>query len=241
MLTPSILSLEFGLVHYAPDRPPSLKQFTLRNDSEFAIKIFGVVRNTSAKDFPGIIKVFDVDTGLDFDDEAFLQMATDLPQEEISIAPQETKQVLAMFSPLFLDRNPKTSARTSFVNISTDIDFIYRTETESTTVDETNEFLRIGVTATLCTSILFVDDGEIEFINCLVGNTYVRDIQIWNRSECSLSFRICEEKQSTSNLQITFQEFDTGRLLPFARPIHIAAFASKRIRVTFRAEVRQNR
>jgi hypothetical protein len=242
-LLSSLESLDFGLVHYAPELPPVLKQLTLKNEADNAISICAVVRNASAKDFPAIVKLIDAD-GIDITDESSSRMVADLPQEDIIISPRQLKSVFVVLLPFFLDRNPKTSARTSFVNISAEIDIIYRVEAENNSVPATKASLSLNATATLCTSILFVDDCDIEFINCLAGNTYVRDIQIWNRSECSLTFRICpvkdkdlQGKGKTSAHLLVFQEFDTSRVLQFDRAIQIAAFASKRIRLSFRAEV----
>jgi hypothetical protein len=66
---------------------------------------------------------------------------------------------------------------------------------------------------------------------------YVRDMQVWNRSECPLSFKIIplHDIANDSHQILSFQEFDTGRIIPYDRIINIPAFASKRLRVVFRA------
>jgi hypothetical protein len=95
----------------------------------------------------------------------------------------------------------------------------------------------ITISAMICTSILYADETDIEFDSCIVGNTYMRDIQIWNRSECPLLYRLSPLLGMVKDLpSISFQEFETGRQLNFDRTIVVPAFASKRIRLVFKAE-----
>ena len=86
----------------------------------------------------------------------------------------------------------------------------------------------------ICYSILYIDQTEnqtegesnsrqrtIDFSSCLVGNTYFRDIQLWNRSECSLVYQIRPQNSNVS--AFTFGDAETGDKLPFLRLDHYHA------------------
>ena len=100
--------------------------------------------------------------------------------------------------------------------------------------------------ASLCSSVLYIDQTEneskienskgqraIDFSSCLIGSTYFRDIQLWNRSECPLMYQIRPQEGVTTGL--AFADAETGSNLPFMKPLKVPSFASKRIRVSFKA------
>ncbi|EME29700.1 uncharacterized protein Gasu_29210 [Galdieria sulphuraria] len=108
--------------------------------------------------------------------------------------------------------------------------------------------LMIKVTGRLCPSVLLPDTHEIVFDNCSVGETYVRDLNVWNLSEISSSFtfglkyidRITLDGKSSYRLTggnlghwIYIVDYETGASIEDA--IDVAGFSYRRLQVIFRA------
>ena len=119
--------------------------------------------------------------------------------------------------------------------------------------------------AQLCTSVLFLDESDIQLNSCVINESYTRAVQIWNRSECKLQCNIellnCvservskkesandggngttktdeEEKEveEESAPLISFIDSDTDQIVQLSNTvIEVAPFASKRILTTFTA------
>lgn len=105
-----------------------------------------------------------------------------------------------------------------------------------------DDSLGVLICASFCLSLMSVDDYKIEFDQSIVGGTYVRDFQVWNRSECPLVYRlVAQNRQQGQVVQeipyIKFQDFDNSTSISLQDPIQIPAFGSKRIRTIFRATV----
>ena len=129
----------------------------------------------------------------------------------------------------------------------------------------------IAVTASFCLSLMAVDDDKIDFDQSTLGYTYVRDFQIWNRSECSLIYQLnaedggCvgEQQQpqavgsgnensslhsggagaastnatNANTAALRFQDLDNSTPISLSQSLQIPAYGSKRIRITFKAQV----
>lgn len=106
----------------------------------------------------------------------------------------------------------------------------------------------IKVSGRLCPSILLPDTHEIVFDNCVVGETYVRDLTIWNLSEISSSFtfglkymdRITLDGKSSFRVTggslgnyIYIVDYETGATMEDT--IDVAGFSYRRLQVIFRA------
>ncbi|GJQ10785.1 hypothetical protein GpartN1_g2576.t1 [Galdieria partita] len=108
--------------------------------------------------------------------------------------------------------------------------------------------LMLKVTGRLCPSVLLPDTHEIVFDNCSVGETYVRDLNIWNLSEISSTFtfglkyidRITLDGKSSYRLTggslgnwISIVDYETGASVEDI--IDVAGFSYRRLQVIFRA------
>jgi hypothetical protein len=166
-------------------------------------------------------------------EEAELQIFVDLPQQQLVVPPNSQLEITIMVScindstgiPL------KKPMHTNFTRASSLVIIHWQLE-DSTYFSE----ILFSAFVRLCVSVMEVDEADIEFDSCLVGNIYVRDIQIWNRSECDLYYRISPVNPLQS-LPVTFADFETGRDLVVTESIHISAYSSQRIRVTLNAKV----
>ena len=89
--------------------------------------------------------------------------------------------------------------------------------------------------ASLCTSVMHLDVKEIIFNECAIGQWYVQEIMVWNRSECALEFMINRKllsendfkQQSLEMAQIKFFDGENGNELPPGRVVQVPAFAPK--------------
>jgi len=94
--------------------------------------------------------------------------------------------------------------------------------------------------ASCCYPVLYLDKTDtgdetnriLHFTPCFVGNTYFKDIQLWNRSECTLEYSINTMQMIP---QISLSEYDSGSKIDFGQSLKLAPFASKRVRVSFRS------
>ena len=121
----------------------------------------------------------------------------------------------------------------------------------------------LSICSFLCQSVMAIDEDDIniDFDNCLLGATYVRDFNIWNKSESELFFRIVPLVLSSSSSSsssastnthhnkisspyvnpkypLVFMENDSGVVLKCnSHTYAVPSCASKRIRISFKAEV----
>lgn len=107
-------------------------------------------------------------------------------------------------------------------------------------VMEETEASKIPLIFSLCLSLLSTDEDRIDLDNCTLGNTYVRDLQVWNRSECALlyTFRFLTV-EAGEKYPVTLLDFDLNSSISFNQHLLIPAFGSKRIRFAFKAKVNQ--
>lgn len=96
--------------------------------------------------------------------------------------------------------------------------------------------------ASCCFPVLYVDKTDagddmnrsLHFTPCFVGNTYFKDLQLWNRSECFLEYLVDSDQPAG---QFTISEFDNGAKIELGHPLKLPPFASKRLRVSFKSNV----
>jgi hypothetical protein len=105
----------------------------------------------------------------------------------------------------------------------------------------TSKYLDLLYSATLCTSLMYSETKEILFNDCAIGQWYMQEMMIWNRSESTLEFSINRKLISETdvrhplsasegtNHQIKFFEGDNGKEITLAQRIQVPAFAPKLI------------
>ena len=236
-LRASTLDVEFGQVCFVEGAAPSLKAFTLTNeddggDNTAALHVIVSTRVLPNVEFPARLQLIDLEElGVScvqevdvYALEAFLQ---DVGQLDIVLQPREMRTVLAVLLPVV----PTGVARTSFFSVSSQL--CLRT-VRADGGDCGGGELNLAVSAVFCTPILYADETDIDFEHCCIGETYVRDIQLWNRSEVPLFYRIVPLSEEDLSM-LVFSDFDSGRILAYSAPQKIASFASRRIRIMFRS------
>jgi hypothetical protein len=113
--------------------------------------------------------------------------------------------------------------------------------------DEEN-VLQIKFSATLCTSVMFINQFDIDFQNCTMLENVTREFEVWNRSDCDLVFQvetgaivssitILDDTQINTPAVLFLKDCDSGIKLIGSHKLSIAPFASKRIKVEFQANV----
>jgi hypothetical protein len=229
-----VTRLDYGKVYYS-SAYLSYQTLTLINDQETSITF-----NTdcfTAEEYPASVKLIEIDTLNDCEPDC-IRMLLELPQFDITIPPKGRVDVRAYLvfnftsEDLFAYSDHKRVGGTSYFRISLSLIF----KSKNSIPQNLDTILSIHASA--CNSLLSADDTEIEFDSCLVGNTYVRDVQIWNRSECVLLYRITPHGGKTSGkLPVTFSDFETGNLVNLHEELSIPAFSSQRLRITFKAKV----
>ncbi len=132
----------------------------------------------------------------------------------IIVSCQETLQQL---SP------PKSKSTFSYQNVSTQV-LVGTNEGSENLVNLT----AFSINVSLCISMMEVDETEVEFDSCSVGSNYVRDVQVWNRSECFLNFKLIPLSESAGNCPLLFSDFETSQTLQFHTQVSIPPFSSKR-------------
>lgn len=88
----------------------------------------------------------------------------------------------------------------------------------------------------LCESILFVEQSHIEFDACVLHHQYSQDIQIWNRSECDLYFRIQLVHKVIRSNSFSLYNYETESPIIIDEINHVRGFSSLRIRITLTAD-----
>jgi hypothetical protein len=111
--------------------------------------------------------------------------------------------------------------------------------------------IELSFSATLCTSIMFVEKNLMEFQDCHPNNQMVQDFMIWNRSESNLSFRIIpislkinHEEQSLNQYLNDFvikdadqQEHQSEEIIESHQVITVPSFAPKSLLVQIMPKV----
>lgn len=220
-------SLEFEECAYANDIPPKMVDFKIENtSSEISMIILDIYNSSNGTpEFPANL---DVKTR----DEKIFNC------KDVELHPLTSIDLKACLQPLIFGKD----AQPSYFNITSvlTVKYCMRGVDEFSETKEENRELHVS--ATYCTSILHIEyeETKIEFDSCVLGETYRRDVQVWNRSECDLVFQI-NSTSSTSEFEshITFHDFDSGhaRLISLNRHCKIAPYSNKRIRISLSAKV----
>ena len=100
--------------------------------------------------------------------------------------------------------------------------------------------LIIPIQVSLCQSTLFIEKSFIEFDSCAVNQSVSQDIQVWNRSECDLYFKVQLKSllpALSHHNSFTFLNTDFNSVIRGQDTCYVSSFSSVRIRVTFTAKV----
>eukprot|EP01083_Nonionella_stella_P003152 8991_1 len=90
-----------------------------------------------------------------------------------------------------------------------------------------SEILKIPFSARMCISAL-TTDREISFDECVIGETYVKDFTIWNRSEVETTFLMVPEVNSANNI-FEFSTYEFSSALEGCKSI--PGFSNMRMRI----------
>lgn len=228
MILTSLSSIHFGEVNYVASKwykSPDLLQ--IQNTFDDAVQL-RIRRNNSSPNFPISMRFVTFDSS----DEANaigdkVDLGTLQTDIELVINPKGTKWVLI----ILLTPSPnRFVARTSFFNVSTILSIDIK---ENLSAMETRK--DINISATLITSVMHIEHTRIDFDDCKIGAHYVQHLQIWNRSESTLLFRLVPTTLEAVNLQ--FEDVD-GPILT-GSVLRLSPFGSIQLRVIFRAEVKR--
>lgn len=221
-----VKSLEFGEVYFTPETKIHRK-YLLRNVSNDPISLLDI-HECHYEEYQIRFKVLTFDASLE-DDDFFLPLLAEIQPTEILISPGAAIPILiiASFSLSSSDRNQRM---TSLSNLQV------KTLLHAVCKDHAGDNYDVPFPfhALICTSIMTLDENKVEFDSCVVGSTYVRDVQLRNKSECALKVRLVP--LSNIDIPILFSEFETGNPLAFFETYTIEPFASKRLRISLKAK-----
>lgn len=172
---------------------------------------------------------------------------------DICIPPLGICRCRLSFRPI-VSVNDMTNPLTSYFTVKSKGTFIYKIlprEDQSYQLmssdipEETGQVLStiVLMRATLCMSILHIDTTDLDFGECILGESTSKTIQLWNRSECPLNYKVYRDCDDDPNVLdavgITMQSGDGNKLIYPCDTIQIlATFASQRIKVNMTAKVR---
>ena len=127
--------------------------------------------------------------------------------------------------------------RTSYFSISKDVALCYSIVYDGSDVGIHQ--LNISIHASMCVSILHVDNQDLDFGECFQGELTHKYIQIWNRSERPLRYNI-DVLHADGVAPITMYAGDGTKIIfPNSNIQSLATFASQRIKVVASTKVVQ--
>jgi hypothetical protein len=227
-----LTKLDFDFVYYS-SASVIHQNLILFNDQEMSLSL--TTECYTAEEYPASVKLITEDNLIDCENDC-IRMLLELPQFDLIIPAKTMIKVRAYLVFNFTSEDPfayadhKRVGGTSYFRIA--LTLIFKSKSFP------NLDARLSISAQACNSLLSADDTEIEFDSCIVGNTYVRDVQIWNRSECVLLYRLTPHGgKSSGKLPVTFSDFETGNILNLHEQLSIPAFSSQRLRITLKAKV----
>ncbi len=188
------------------------------------------------------------------DRENTIEHASSAIQGPIGIQPNDTWRVIVVFIPAVPTELEMT--QTSYVNVHVNVSLRYEILSHSINIETSNDneipiaifSKNISVLAGICLSLFYVDESDIEFGDCIIGESYQQTVQISNRSECPMAF-VVHRLNNNINMNdnntdtdtnastminsdqsaITVQCLDTGHIVfPTERSQHIAAYAAEK-------------
>lgn len=237
--------VDFGELYYSPtvDLSRNVKQVFIQNESSDSSY---VVRYIPSSDLPLSLKVSTIVRG---------ELQDDIM--EFELGPGEHRELLLRLFPSSDIASSQWGDRTSYryVKISSKVCFKYKRLIGDGDPDPTDTVdcpaVLLKYRASLCTSVLHVDEHDFQFGSCVINMGPIsRTFQIRNQSEnilqCKLQFADLmadglqhrDEVGSVDYFQ--FQDFETEALISIQddEVISIAPFASRQLRVVFNAQVR---
>ena len=226
-----VSSLDYGEMFLKPDLCVS-KVLVLCNDSSDEILLN--IKDGASDEYKISVKIFEMDDDEEVD-KHFLQMISEMPQESIRLLPNTKLRALFLLTSSSLPHEAtlQRKSRTSFFHVSPVMKFLL------TVNDEAVAEALFPIYISLCLSLFSLDETDIVFDSCLVGNTYVRDVQVWNRSEGLLHYRvtpISTDRHLLKESPLLLSDFDTGNSIVCSKNnLIIPAFSSRRVRISFKA------
>lgn len=225
----AVRDIDFGVVYVDCARSTTTKKIKIinRNDDSVVIALHGG-DELNSEDITVMVKFV-----CDYAEDSESHIVMELPQQELIIPPRSELEatVIASSRHVSTDIMSKKPMLTSSGRISSLLIAKWRLES-SNIFSEISIFVKMQI----CISIMELDEADIEFDSCLVGNIYVRDVQIWNRSECDLLYRFFPIN-SLHSLPITFADFETGKKLDIGEPLQLSPYSSQRIRLSLNPKV----
>lgn len=164
----------------------------------------------------------------------------------IQICPMESKRLLfQLFGPSDYSSYLKHS-RTSFFLVSSNIPVYFSAHSVSAQDTDTTTSaimsLKVQCAAMLCTSVLFIESNELQMEWNEHQSTYNNsELQVWNRSECTLLYRIEDIKENEAenrNCRLIYSSFSAIQSSAQQSGIEftVPPFASQRIFVSATVE-----
>jgi len=239
--------VDFGELYYSPtvDLSRNVKQVFIHNESNDSSY---VVRYIPSSDLPLSLKVSTIVGG---------ELQDDIV--EFELGPGEHRELLLRLFPVSDIASSQWGDRTSYryVKISSKVCFKYKRligdgDPDTTDTLDCPEVL-LKYRASLCISVLHVDEHDFQFGSCVINmEPIARTFQIRNQSEnilqCKLQFADLmadglQHRDEVGSLDyFQFQDFETEALISIQddEVISIAPFASRQLRVVFNAQVRSH-
>lgn len=219
-------SVDFGEVYFTPDTK-IYRKYILRNVSSDPLSVLAI-QVCQYEEYQIRFKILALDDSLE--DESFLlPLLSEIQPQEILVSPNAAVPILitASFSLCSSERSQRMMSLSN-LQVKTLLHAVCKDHIGD------NYDVPFPFYALICTSFMTLDENKVEFDSCVVGSTYVRDVQLRNKSECPLKVRLVP--LSNIDIPILFSEFETGNPISFFETYTIEPFASKRLRISLKAK-----
>ena len=229
--------LNFEEFPYSSKTPPQIKSFSIENTSiDKVIQVIDILSDfVKVENSPIVLNFYDENNEILTRDRRFFRLD---PSE---------KYVVHVALSCVVSSEDINNPRTSYFTLSSSITIQYLSNDETMSI-------QIPVLATLCMSIVHVDEKSIVLDSCPIDELTVRNVQIWNRSECPLKYQLSititsdnlmeNENETIIDLSmfpdVNIYDFESHKELQCnTATIHqIPTFAAKRIRLQFLPKVK---
>jgi hypothetical protein len=218
LLELSAQHLDFGEVNYAPNAKSKTCQLYLVNHSKLSLKVNLLFQE--AKQSNELISIELIN-----------------PQETTCLFLDPGASIPLDFQICCADFVSYEHPRTSFFKVSNRCSLeVTSTKEFHICTDIINSKLDFIYSALLCTSVMHIENLELDFQDCVESETYMQEFIIWNRSESYLQCVIHFDGDTSGNV-LQLVDMDSLQLILCGSTVTIPSFAPKRVGVQFLAEV----
>ena len=225
----SLSHVDFGAVDYAISMPSEEIHVILTNTStSHTYEIGSEVFMNQSNDFPVKILIQ-------------LSQVAQYRDEKFILSPG-TSMTLPLFLVAGAEAFRNMGQRTSYFNVSSRCYLQFHIVDKNLTETVEHKNLEFTFSASLCTSLMHIENADLQFNECVKRETYMQEITIWNRSESQLRFQFAWDGESGSDKRnkraVKFYEADELREIEFGEILVVPSYAPKILVVRVMAEVK---